>query len=260
MRENNILRDYLNEIGKFIAIRDIEYLNKDALKEIYGIESVSVLILLGNSITYTIKCAVEAYKNGICEKILICGGIGHSTEILRNTIKEHCIYKDIEVEGKSEADIFSNVMSKYYNINSDDIIIENKSTNCGDNAKKAVELMDDINMNYDSIILIQDPTMQLRSYASFLKYLKCKKNVDLINYAPFIPVLNNDMKFINSEVDGIWSYERYLDLVMGEIPRLRDDSKGYGPKGLGFIEHVYIPDNIEKTYRCLVNILGNRER
>lgn len=254
---NSELRGYINEIAKFISVRDIECLNREYLKSKYGIERVKVLILLGNSITYTIKCAVEAYENGLCEKILICGGVGHSTEILRNTIKEHHIYKNIEVDGKSEAEIFNQVIAKYYNIPSENIIIENKSTNCGDNAKKAIELLDKIKMNYDSIILIQDPTMQLRTSASFLKYLKGKDDVALINYAPFIPILNNDMKFINTEVDGIWDYERYLNLIMGEIPRLTDNNEGYGPNGLGFIEHVDIPENIEVSYVKLRNINVN---
>lgn len=260
MDEKEFIKEYINEIGKFIAVRDIEKLNKESLKEKYGIAKVKILILLGSSITYTIKCAVEAYDNGICEKILICGGIGHSTEILRNTIKSHPIYKDIKVEGKAEADIFKEVITKYYDISSEDIIIENKSTNCGDNAKKAIELLDNINMEYDSLILIQDPTMQLRSYLSFLKYLKGKDNITLINYAPFIPVLNNNIEITNTEVDGIWNLERYLELIMGEIPRLRDNEKGYGPKGANFIEHVDIPDNIKIAYEKLSSIVGNKYR
>lgn len=30
----------------------------------------------------------------------------------------------------------------------------------------------------------------------------------------------------------------------GEIPRLRDDVNGYGPKGKKFIAHVNIPDKV----------------
>lgn len=260
MNQNRVVKDCINEIGKFLAVRDIEELNSRALEKKYSINKVKLLVLFGNSISYTIKCAVEAYTNGICERILICGGIGHSTEILRKTIRSHETYKDITLEGESEADIFEEIINKYYHIPKDKIIIENKSTNCGDNAKKAIELLDSLNIDYSSVILVQDPTMQLRTYASFLKYIKRENNILLINYAPFIPVVDEDIVFINKEVDGIWDVNRYIQLLMGEIPRLKDDSNGYGPKGRGFIEHVDIPYGIDEAYSKLVNIIGVKLR
>jgi len=257
---NRIMKEYINEIGKFLAVRDIDDLNSETLEKKYSLNKVKVLVLLGNSISYTIKCAVEAYNNGICEKILICGGIGHSTEILRNNIKLHDIYKDILLNEQSEADIFKEIINKYYNVPEDKIIIENKSTNCGDNAKKAIELLDSLNIDYSSVILVQDPTMQLRTYASFLKYTKEKDDLLLMNYAPFIPVVDDNMEFTNKEVDGIWTLDRYMQLLIGEIPRLRDDINGYGPKGKGFIEHVDVPCSVEKAYGKLVSIIGIKLR
>jgi len=260
MNQNKIVKDCINEIGKFLAVRDIDELNSKDLEKKYSLNKVKLLVLLGNSITYTIKCAVEAYTNGICERILICGGIGHSTEILRNTIRLHETYTDIAVDGQSEADIFQQIINKYYNIPKDKILIENKSTNCGDNSKKAIELLDSLGIDYSSVILVQDPTMQLRTYASFLKYIKTKKDILLINFAPFIPVVDDDIEFINKEVDGIWTIDRYIQLLMGEIPRLKDDITGYGPKGKGFIEHVDIPYSVEETYSKLENIIGAKHR
>lgn len=248
-------KEYINQIGKFLAVRDIDELKSETLEKKYSLKKVKLLVLLGNSISYTIKCVAEAYNNGICERILICGGIGHSTKILRNTIRSHEIYKDILLEGQSEADIFEEIMNKYYNIPKDKILIENKSTNCGDNAKKAIELLDSLSIDYSSVILIQDPTMQLRTYASFLKFTKGKNDMLLINYAPFVPVVDENLEFTNTEVDGIWTLERYMQLIIGEIPRLKDDINGYGPKGKGFIEHVDIPNSIEEAYGKLVNII-----
>jgi hypothetical protein len=44
----------------------------------------------------------------------------------------------------------------------------------------------------------------------------------------------------------------FLDLLMGEIPRLRDDERGYGPNGLGLIGHVNIPDDVLAAFDCLL--------
>ncbi|EGT3617699.1 YdcF family protein [Clostridium perfringens] len=258
MNKNKI--NSLNSIGRFLAKRDLSELTKTDLNKNFGIEKVDVLILLGSAITYNIKVAVEAYKNKLCSKILICGGIGHSTELLRKVVREHKNYDDVNTYDKPEADIIYEIILKHFNIPKEDIIIENKSTNCGDNAIKAIEILDELGINYSSLILIQDPTMQLRTYLGFLKVLKNKNKVKVLNYAPFIPILNENLEFENSEVDGIWSLDRYETLVLGEIPRLRDDENGYGPKGANYIEHIDIPKEIEEHYLILSNILGKETR
>lgn len=45
--------------------------------------------------------------------------------------------------------------------------------------------------------------------------------------------------------------ERYLSLIAGELPRLRDDETGYGPRGKDFIIHVDIPRDIENAWQVL---------
>lgn len=253
-------RNSLNSIGRFLAKRDFSQLTKESLKKNFGIEKVDVLILLGSAITYNIKVAVEAYENRLCNKILICGGIGHSTELLREAVRKHKDYSNINTYDKSEADIIYEIILKHFNIPNEDIIIENKSTNCGDNAIKAIETLDRLDISYDSLLLIQDPTMQLRTYLGFLKVLKNKHKVKVLNYAPFIPILNEKLEFNNNYVDGIWSLDRYAELILGEIPRLRDDKNGYGPKGANYIEHIDIPKEIEAHYLNLSNILGKKTR
>jgi hypothetical protein len=39
---------------------------------------------------------------------------------------------------------------------------------------------------------------------------------------------------------------------MGEIPRLKDDENGYGPRGKGFIGHVDIPKEVLEAYEELL--------
>jgi hypothetical protein len=58
----------------------------------------------------------------------------------------------------------------------------------------------------------------------------------------------------------MWDIDRYINLLMGEIPRLRDDRDGYGPAGKGFIAHVDIPADVEKAFSGLKNIFGDRIR
>lgn len=248
--ENNEYKYYINEISKFLAIRDISKLNSFELEKVFGIMKVDILVLLGNSIPHTIKCAVYAYENNLCDMILINGGIGHSTEILRQQVRKDERFNSIQVDNRAEADIFFDIMTKIYKVPENMIIVENQSTNCGDNALKAVKLLSELQISYNSILLVQDPTMQLRTHASFKKHIRNEK-VKIINYAPFIPEVNEDLKLINRDVDGIWEEKRFLELIMGEIPRLKDDVKGYGPCGKNFIAHVEVPSEIEEYYNRL---------
>lgn len=247
----------INKLGEFLAVRDIEDLSVTSLYNKYNIDKVDVLILLGNAIPYTISVAYEAYKKGICSRILISGGIGHSTELLRYAIKKDTNLNNIDIENRAEADIFKDILVKHYNVPEEIIILENKSTNCGDNAVKSVELLDELSISYNSIMLIQDPTMQLRSYACFTKYLE-GRDIKIINYAPFIPTLSNNMNFINIDINGIWDINRYLNLISGEIPRLTDDENGYGPNGKNFISHIDIPEYITSNYKEITNLINNR--
>ncbi|EIY0006856.1 YdcF family protein, partial [Salmonella enterica] len=51
--------------------------------------------------------------------------------------------------------------------------------------------------------------------------------------------------------EGIWTVARYLSLIAGELPRLRDDETGYGPRGKDFIIHVDIPRDVETAWQVL---------
>jgi len=42
-------------------------------------------------------------------------------------------------------------------------------------------------------------------------------------------------------------------LLLGELPRLRDDINGYGPLGRDFIVHVDIPAEVEAAWQILRN-------
>ncbi|MEA1883952.1 MAG: hypothetical protein U9N62_05455 [Thermotogota bacterium] len=97
--------------------------------------------------------------------------------------------------------------------------------------------------------------MQLRTDASFQKEWASEKTT-FVNFASRKPQLvleNNHIKLNMS--DPPWSLDRFLSLVLGEIPRLRDDANGYGPKGKGFIAHVEIPVEIEAAFEKITKML-----
>lgn len=244
----------INTIASFLAERDINELNQKELRDKFNMDKADLLILLGNAMPYTAELAAKALKDEICENLMIVGGIGHSTGYLYDNIKSHQVYSKVSVDSRPEADILKEIMVGYLGVEENKVILENQSTNCGSNAIEALKVVQKYNLNIQSVILIQDPTMQLRSYASFKHEWRTADEIKFINYAPFVPKIefvNNKIQFIDQHIHGTWSIDRFLSLIMGEIPRLYDDENGYGPKGKGFIEHVDIPDEVMKAYSRL---------
>lgn len=94
--------------------------------------------------------------------------------------------------------------------------------------------------------------MQHRMEAGLRKYVS--DNITIINYASYQAklILNEgETPAYSSSIHGMWQPERYLTLLMGEIPRLSDNKDGYGPKGTGYIAHVDIPEEVMIAFNHL---------
>ncbi len=60
-----------------------------------------------------------------------------------------------------------------------------------------------------------------------------------------------------NQLQGLWPVERYLSLLTGELPRLRDDSDGYGPRGRDFIVHVDFPEKSSCASHCPITFMAS---
>ncbi|WNG24411.1 YdcF family protein [Cystobacter fuscus] len=251
----------LNRIATFLARRDLGALTKAALRASAGIERADLLLLLGSSLPRTAEWAAAAFASGIAERFMIAGGIGHSTAMLREAVREEPRYSDLELEGRSEAEIMAHISARSAGLAPRDILLETVSTNCGDNAIQSRRVLKQLGLSPRTVILVQDPTMQLRTHASFDLYWNAQaEGIQLFSHAPFVPqlVVRNGAFAIEPGIDAgpIWSVERFISLLLGEIPRLHDDEAGYGPRGKGFIAHVDVPEDILEAYRQLLPEFG----
>lgn len=246
----------INLLADFCGKRDINKLSKQELIKNYDISEADVLILFGGSILEGCNVAANAMLDGIAKKLILVGGEGHTTESLRRFIKKEC--PEIQTENKTEAVLMGEYLNLKYNIKN--YYLENKSTNCGNNVTYVLELLKQNKIKSDNAIIIQDSTMQHRMDAVFRKY---DNNINIINYAAYkvkVIVRNNKLVFDKEDVLGMWDMERYVSLLMGEIPRLYDDENGYGPNGTGYIAHVDIPQNVLSAFENLKLEYGNLVR
>ena len=243
----------------------------------------TAIILVGSAILPTMR-AVFDYLSDIAITspitLMLCGGIGHSTPLLRSAIvSAYSGIKSSEVEGLPEAGIFETAMRLNWpelcrRVDRGEIgyLVEEESTNCGANASLAVETMLKAGIAPDRLIVVQDPTMMRRTIASFEKAyttLGLSATPAITSWSTFTPQLTchddearwniTDFSDKSASVDELWTTDRFVGLLVGEIARLNDDEEGYGPKGKGFIGHVDIPEDVMASWKRLKVIGAGRE-
>ena len=240
----NIARS-INILGTFCGRRDLPALTRENLRRAYAMEQADIMVLFGGSILAGGDVLAAAMEQNVAAKYVIVGGEGHTTQSLRDRV--HALYPDVYTTGMPEAEVFSVYLHRKYGRKAD--FLECKSTNCGNNITYLLELLRENNISHESIILTQDASMQRRMDAGLRKYA----DVRIINFAAYaaeVTVRDGELAF-KEEICGMWDMERYISLLLGEIPRLRDDAHGYGPCGKGFIAHVDIPDAVCSAFHLL---------
>lgn len=263
MDETKRITDAVNRIAAYLARRDADGLSAVSIHSLTGESHVDLLILLGSAIPATAVLAAHAYKEGLARRILISGGRGHSTSYLTENMS-HPRYREwAEGTGdKPEAAILAPILH-HHGVPREDVLLESESVHCGDNAIKSLGIVRGTGIKADTVLLIQDPTMQRRSHASFEKIWQ-GRGTRFISYAPFVPkaVCDQGRRSVRIPEDmaPAWEWGRFLDLIRGEIPRLRDDGEGYGPRGRGFIVHVDIPGQIESDAALLAECFPEASR
>lgn len=156
--------------------------------------------------------------------------------------------------GRAEASILADIAHQFWQIPHEKIWVEDQSTNCGENARFSVALISQAAQNIHTAIVVQDPTMQRRTMATFRRvtgdnpdaprWLSCP------GFIPQLQLVNTRPEFVGGN-SGIWTIDRYLSLLTGELPRLHDDENGYGPRGRDFIVHVEIPHEVETAWQVI---------
>ncbi|WP_373239557.1 YdcF family protein [Kluyvera ascorbata] len=234
-----------NLLGRWLAQNDFDSSPKA--------EETQWVVMAGNAVMPTIDAACRLVsQNG--GSLLISGGIGHSTNFLYEAMAQHPRYQSIETNGEAEATLLAEIAHRFWQIPRDRIVVEDQSTNCGENAWFTRRVMEARGIHAPRVTVVQDPTMQRRTMATFARVWQEVENAPRwLSYPGYVPELINTEEGVGYRQPeaGLWPVARYLSLLLGEIPRLRDDAQGYGPRGKDFIAHVDIPAEVEAAWAQL---------
>ncbi len=254
----------INLVAQFLAHEQIQDLSTHP--------PVDCIIICASAVLYQAGklFGILEERPDLAKTVVLCGGIGHSTPLIYEAVANSVEYNGVakDVKGLPEARVLEKILDQYFDLfaivkDGCKILIEGRSTNCGANASLSRKVLRAAGVpSPKTCIIIQDPTMALRTVASFEKiygdldiaptFLSCPI------FVPEVIAADEGLKFSNTEVSRgeLWKPERFFDLIMGEIPRLRDDEAGYGPMGKAFITHVNIPTKVEDAWQRLSEVLG----
>lgn len=257
----------LNVLARFLGQRDLPLLSRDGVAAASASAAddasrtdatggpgvaeanvqVDVAVLFGGSILAGGEVLADAMRADVARAYVIVGGAGHTTETLRERARS--VWPRIDVApGAAEAEIFDAYLREYHGMSAD--LLETRSTNCGNNITYLLELLESKGITAESFLLMQDATMMRRMVAGLRFH---RPDAAVLAYATYAArvVADSDSLSYEDEPLGMWGIERYRTLLMGEVPRLRDDASGYGPKGSGWIAHVDIPRDVEDAFARL---------
>lgn len=248
------LADDINTLAAFCTLRDIPALTQANLQIAYNFPQADAFVLFGGTILAGIEPLVTAMKNQVAKKYLIVGGQGHTTDALRDKIRQ--AYPMIATD-KSEAEMFNDIL--YLKLGQTADYLEVQSTNCGNNITNLLKLLTKNKLPKKSLILSQDATMQRRMSATLEKFAP---QTTIINYASYTiqtKIENRKLQFDQSLL-GMWEMEQYITLLLGEISRLQNTPSGYGPLGKDFIAPVFIPEDVLAAFHRVAQAFPNKIR
>ena len=78
-------------------------------------------------------------------------------------------YRAIAVRDRAEAHILADIAHQFWAIPREHIVVEDRSTNCGENARFTRQMLEERGIAHRTGVVIQDPTMQRRTMATFAR-------------------------------------------------------------------------------------------
>jgi len=187
----------------------------------HKLEKADCIFVLGSHDTRVAEYSTDLFLKGYAPYIIFSGGLGRLTE---------------GTFSKPEADTFAEIAIEK-GVPTEKILIENKSTNTGENIEFTKRLLDERGLNFESFILVQKPYMERRAYATFKKRWPEKR------FIVTSPQISFD-DYPNEEI----SKDDVINIMVGDLQRI----KIYPEKGFQIFQEI--PPDVWSAYEKLVEL------
>ncbi len=179
------------------------------------------IFVLCSKDTRVAERAAELFASGYAELVIVSGGAGKLTK---------------DAFTKPEAQVFQDILVQT-GVPRDRIILEDKSTNTGENIRFTYDLLERLGDSFRSFILVQKPYMERRTYATFKKQWP-DSTAEITVTSPPIPYEAYFTETLPKEL--------VLNVMVGDLQRIREYPK------LGFQIEQDIPVEVWGAYEKLV--------
>jgi len=185
----------------------------------HRLEKADCIFVLGSHDIRVAQRGAQLFLEGWASLLIFSGGSGRLTQKLWDG---------------PEAEIFARI-AVAAGVSQEKMLIENRSTNTGENILCTRELLAQHQLNPQKFILVQKPYMERRAYATFKKLWPEKECL----------VTSPQISF-EDYPNEVVSKDEVINIMVGDLQRMRV----YPDRG--FQIHQPIPDDVWKAYEALV--------
>jgi len=184
----------------------------------------AILVLCSHD-TAVAERGAQLFLDGFAPLLIFAGGLGGITRQLWR---------------EPEADQFAKI-AMTMGVPSGSILVENASTNTGENVLFTKRLLEERGIDPQRIILVQKPYMERRAYATFRRVWPEK---DVLVTSPQASLDEYLARYSNSAL----TEHDVISIMVGDLQRIRE----YPAKG--FQIHQDIPDDVWNAFGALVEL------
>ena len=185
----------------------------------HELEKSGCILVLGSHDTRVAERGAQLFLEGWAPLLIMSGGLGRLT---KNSWTE------------AEADCFARI-AQNMGVPAEAILIENRSTNTGENILFTRALLEHHQIDPADFILVQKPYMERRSFATFKKCWPEKE----------VRVTSPQISFDDYPA-GEMTLEKMIGIMVGDLQRI----KIYPEKGFQIEQHI--PEAVWKAFEFLV--------
>ncbi len=185
----------------------------------HKLEKADLILALGSNDLRVAEYAAELYVQGFAPQLMFSGNAGALT---RGKF------------AKSEAETFAEIAVRK-GVPREAILIEPESTNTGENIANSRRVLAARELDPETIILVQKPYMERRTYATFMSFWPGKR---LIVSSP--PISFADYPTAQLPKDLV------INIMVGDLQRIRD----YPAKGFQIAQEI--PNEVWQAFEQLV--------
>lgn len=189
----------------------------------HRLEKADTILVLCSHDRRVAERGVELFLAGWAPQLIFSGGLGAITA---------------GIWTEPEADQFARVALER-GVPAERMLIENRSTNTGENVLFTRRLLAERGLNPEKFILVQKPYMERRAYATFRKLWPEKQALVTSPQVSFEKYLD---EYANSEL----SRDDVISIMVGDLQRI----KIYPEKGFQIRQEI--PDDVWAAYEELV--------